>query len=116
MLRVMPAFTNALLMREQTVSFQEIILVFPTANLITKTVPLFFQLKLPSNLIQVQCEEHWIVFLSIEPQVVYLTHYGRVKNVEKNLGPELLQCLDQLVEMALELKRKIRHRSNNCQQ
>ena len=103
-------------MREQTVSFQEIILVFPTANLITKTVPLFFQLKLSSNLIQVQCEEHWIVLLSFEPQVVYLTHYGRVKNVEKNLGLELLQCLDQLVEMSLELKRKIRHRSNNCQQ
>ena len=38
--------------------------------------------------------------------MVYLTHYGRVKNVEKNLGPELLQCLDQLVEMALELKKK----------
>ena len=51
-----------------------------------------------------------------EPQVVYLTHYGRVKNVEKNLGPELLQCLDQLVEIDLELKRNIRHRSNNCQQ
>ena len=79
-------------------------------------MPLFFQLKLQSNLIQVQCEENWIVFLSIEPQVVYLTHYGRVKNVEKNLRPELLQCLDLLVEMALELKRKIRHRSNNCQQ
>ena len=79
-------------------------------------MPLFFQLKLPSNLIQVQCEEHWIVLLSFEPQVVYLTHYGRVKNVEKNLKPELLQRLDQLVEMALELKTKIRYRSNNSQQ
>ncbi len=54
--------------------FSGLILEFHTANLIKETVPLFYQLKLPSNLIQVQCEEHWIVFLSIEPQVVYLTH------------------------------------------
>ena len=43
--------------------------------------------------------------LSYEPQAVYLTHFGRVTNIQK-LGLELCQCLNQLVEMALELKKK----------
>ena len=42
--------------------------------------------------------------LSYKPQTVYLTHFGRVTSVEK-LGMELLQCLDQLMNMALELKK-----------
>ena len=43
--------------------------------------------------------------LSYEPQAVYLTHFGRVTIIQK-LGLELCQCLHQLVEMALELKKK----------
>ena len=43
--------------------------------------------------------------LSYEPQAVYLTHFGRVTNIQK-LGLELCQCLHQLVEAALELKKK----------
>ena len=69
--------------------------------------------------------------LSYKLQAVYLTHFGRVTNVEK-LGQDLLGCLDQLVEMALDLKQqgraeqtqlaagvrtifKDRLRSHNCQ-
>ncbi len=43
--------------------------------------------------------------LSYNPQVVYLTHFGPVTNVEK-LGQDLRICLDQFTEMALELKQK----------
>ena len=43
--------------------------------------------------------------LNYEPQAVYLTHFGRVTNIQK-LGLELCQCLHQLVEMALELIKK----------
>ena len=43
--------------------------------------------------------------LSYKLQAVYLTHFGRVTNVEK-LGRDLRNCLDQLVKMALELKNR----------
>jgi len=43
--------------------------------------------------------------MSYEPQAVYLTHYGRVTNVEK-LGLELRLQLHQLKEMAFEIKKK----------
>lgn len=43
--------------------------------------------------------------LSYKPQAVYLTHFGRVTNVEK-LGSDLRNCLDQLTEMALVLKQE----------
>ena len=43
--------------------------------------------------------------LSYNPQAVYLTHFGRVTNVEK-LGSDLRNCLDQFTEMALVLKQE----------
>ena len=43
--------------------------------------------------------------LSYKLQAVYLTHFGRVTNVEK-LSRDLRDCLDQLVKMALELKNR----------
>ena len=43
--------------------------------------------------------------MSYEPQAVFLTHYGRVTNVEK-LGFELRLYFHQLKEMALEIKKK----------
>ena len=43
--------------------------------------------------------------LSYNPQVVYLTHFGRVTNIEK-LGSDLRNCLDQFTEMALVLKQE----------
>jgi glyoxylase-like metal-dependent hydrolase (beta-lactamase superfamily II) len=43
--------------------------------------------------------------LSYNPQAVYLTHFGRVTNIEKR-GSDLRNCLDQLVEMALDLKQE----------
>ena len=43
--------------------------------------------------------------LSYNPQAVYLTHFGRVTNVEK-LGRDLRNCLDQFTEMALVLKQE----------
>ena len=50
--------------------------------------------------------------LSYNPQAVYLTHFGRVTNVEK-LGSDLRNCLDQLVEMALDLKQEDRAQQDN---
>ena len=43
--------------------------------------------------------------LSYNPQVVYLTHFGPVTNIEK-LGSDLRNCLDQFTEMALVLKQE----------
>ena len=43
--------------------------------------------------------------LSFNPREVYLTHFGRVTNIEK-LGRDLRNCLDQLTEMALVLKQE----------
>ncbi len=43
--------------------------------------------------------------LSYEKQAVYLTHFGRVINIQI-LSLELCQCLHQLVEMTLELIKK----------
>ena len=43
--------------------------------------------------------------LSYNPQAVYLTHFGRVTNIEK-LGSDLRNCLDQFTEMALVLKQE----------
>ena len=43
--------------------------------------------------------------LSYKPQAVYLTHFGRVTNIEK-LGSDLRNCLDQFTEMALVLKQE----------
>jgi glyoxylase-like metal-dependent hydrolase (beta-lactamase superfamily II) len=50
--------------------------------------------------------------LSYNPQAVYLTHFGRVTNVEK-LGSDLRNCLGQLVEMALDLKQKGKAQQDN---
>ena len=50
--------------------------------------------------------------LSYNPQAVYLTHFGRVTNVEK-LGSDLRNCLGQLVEMALDLKQKGKVQQDN---
>ncbi len=43
--------------------------------------------------------------LSYNPQAVYLTHFGRVTNIEQ-LGSDLRNCLDQFTEMALVLKQE----------